>query len=184
LLAGTVAGGNNMRIGGISAPVAALVLALGAAGCGATVRAAVPGPSLYGYSVVQASAVPVDIYNYPSVYWNGSYSYLVGDSWYYPTANGWVVFQDEPRDLYRYRRNYVQTAPPSVQYYRTAPAYRGGVQVAPPAPRAPARPRVDYAPPSGPVQVAPPAPRYQAPVQTAPPARGRVQTAPRAPRRR
>ncbi|TKC97245.1 hypothetical protein [Polyangium fumosum] len=176
---------------GLFARLAALCVALVfVAGCGgATIGATVPlgYGSVYGYSVVGAGGVPYDIYDYPSYYWNGNYAYLVGSSWYYPMGGGWVVFQDEPWDLYQYRRSMpVQVAPPAVQYpaypayrtspayrtpaYRTYPAYRTPVQVAPPALRTPA----EVAPP---VQVAPPA-HLDRPTQVAPP----VQVAPPAPR--
>lgn len=132
-----------------------LPLALGLAGCGGatlTATARVPVvPSLYGYSVTYAGAVPTDIYGYPSVYWNGSYAYWVDDAWYYPTSSGWVVFVEEPWDLYQYRRNW-------------------SVQVARPRPTRP--PQVEYGYPSSPpVQVAPPAQRGRPPVQVAPPRR-------------
>jgi len=174
---------------GLCARLAGLCMALAfVAGCGgATIGATVPlgYGSIYGYSVVDAGGVPYDIYDYPSYYWNGSYAYLVGSSWYYPMSGGWVVFQDEPWDLYQYRRSQpVQVAPPAVQYpaypaYRGSPAYRSPgyrtypayqtpayptqppVQVAPPAMRTPA----EVAPP---VQVAPPAPRGETYRRSAP----------------
>ncbi|WP_281333570.1 hypothetical protein [Polyangium sp. 6x1] len=172
---------------GLCARLAGLCMALGVAGCGAaTFGATVPlgYGSVYGYTVVDAGGVPYDIYNYPSYYWNGNYAYLVGSSWYYPYGGSWVVFEDEPWDLYQYRRSLpVQVAPPAVQYpaypgYRSYPAYREptyrapppDVQVAPPALRRPA----EVAPP---VQVAPPA-YIERPTRVAPP----VQVAPPAPR--
>ncbi|MRG93390.1 hypothetical protein [Polyangium spumosum] len=178
-----------MQIGSRWAALAGLCMALAfGSGCtGATVAARVPVGygSVYGYSVVDPGGVPYDIYNYPSYFWNGSYAYLVGSSWYYPHGGNWVVFQDEPWDLYQYRRSRpVQVAPPAARYpayreyyppprryrapdVRTYPAYR--------APRYQTRP---------PVQTAPPAYRRPADVQVAPPrSRGNVQSAPPAPRR-
>jgi hypothetical protein len=127
--------------------------ALGTTGCGAMLTATLPTPELYGYAVVDASAVPVSIDAYPHVYWNGAYAYLVDGRWYYPTDSGWVVFREEPRDLYQYRIAIRQGTPPPVVEYGYG--YRGGpaVQTAPPA-----------------VQTAPPARRRRPDVQTAPPA--------------
>jgi hypothetical protein len=148
-----------------------MLAALGAVGCGGTFRAASsPGPMVYGYSAVSVGAVPMGIESYPSVYWRGSPAYLVDDTWYYPTGGGWVILQEEPRDLYRYR---VTARPRSTVEYRYSPAYRGStVQSAPPAYRP--RPAPVY---RAPVQSAPPA--YRPPVQTAPPVhRAPVQSAP------
>lgn len=158
-----------------------MALALGAGCTAATVGARVPVGygSVYGYTVVDAGGVPYDIYNYPSYYWNGQNAYLVGSSWYYPYGGGWVVFQDEPRDLYRYRRSLpLQVAPPAVQYreYRDYPAYRGRPRYRAPDYRTypydrydryDRSPRYQTRPP---VQTAPPAIRRPADVQVAPPA--------------
>jgi hypothetical protein len=107
---------------------AALLSALvGLPGC--TVRTY--PPAVAGYATVYAGDVPVDIYAYPHVYYDGSYVYLVGDRWYYPTERGWVVLRGEPPQLYRYRTTYVQRAPSAYPGY-----YRGYErrQYAPPAP--------------------------------------------------
>ncbi|MDI3292004.1 hypothetical protein [Polyangium sp. 15x6] len=176
-----------------------MALALGAGCGGATIGATVPlgYGSVYGYTVVDAGGVPYDIYNYPSYYWNGNYAYLVGSSWYYPAGGGWVIFEQEPWDLYQYRRSLpVQVAPPAVQYpaypaYRATPRYRTPAYPEYPAPTYQTQPPVQVAPPAlrtptraaPPVQVAPPASRLEtyersapaAPVQVAPPA-SRVET--------
>jgi len=198
--------GSSWRSAGFFLFGALGLLGLASSGCTGTYAAV---PSMYGYSVVSASNVPMGIYDYPSYYWNGGYAYLVNNSWYYPTEAGWVVFQQEPYDLYRYRRQYYTRYP---QYdlnpssYGGYPSYpSGGVQVAPPA-RRPAAPQVDYgyrgsvqaAPPvyraptvrmpadvgpsvGSPVQVAPPAVRAPT-VVPAPPERAPVQSAPPVPR--
>ncbi|MDI1484794.1 hypothetical protein QHF84_49820 [Polyangium sp. y55x31] len=165
-----------------------VALALGT-GCGAaTFGATVPlgYGSVYGYTVVDAGGVPYDIYDYPAYYWNGNYAYLVGSSWYYPSAGGWVIFQDEPWDLYQYRRSLpLQVAPPAVQYpaypaYRASPAYRTPAYRTYPTYRAPTyetTPPVQVAPPAlrtpsvaaPPVQVAPPASRVETYRRSAPP---------------
>jgi hypothetical protein len=87
---------------------AATAFALGAAaallaGCVATVGGE---GVVYGYPVVQAEVVPVEIATYPRVYYRGRYAYLVGDVWYYPSDRGWVVFREDPVELRRYRTEY------------------------------------------------------------------------------
>jgi hypothetical protein len=81
-------------------------------GLGACAVRAYP-PTVGGYATVYADGVPADIYAYPHVSYEGSYAYLVGDRWYYPSGGGWVVLQDEPRELYRYRSTNVRRAPPA-----------------------------------------------------------------------
>ena len=88
----------------ISQLAAALAIALGAVamgGCAARVQTG--AAVVYGYPVARAEVVPVEIATYPRVYYRGSYAYLVGSRWYYPTARGWVVFRQEPVELARYR---------------------------------------------------------------------------------
>jgi hypothetical protein len=162
----------RLRRGPVAAMLALLLAAVGAVGCGGTLTAASsPGPVLYGYSAMQVSTVPMGIDAYPSVYWRGAPAYLVEDTWYYQTSGGWVILQEEPRDLYRYR---VAARPRATVEYRYSPAYRGRtIQSAPPAYRPPYRGspvHVQSAPPAyrPPVRSAPPV--YQPPVQSAPPA--------------
>lgn len=90
-------------------------------------------PALGGYATVYAADVPPDIYAYPHVYYDGGYAYLVGDQWYYPYADRWVVLRSEPPALYRYRVGYGRG-----YYYGGYRGYgrryyRPGVYVAPPA---------------------------------------------------
>jgi hypothetical protein len=89
-----------------------------------TVAAAVSGctaqvypPTVGGYTTVYATSVPPDMTIYPRVSYAGSYAYLVGNRWYYPSRGNWVVLRQEPPELYRYRTTYV--APPA--YARPAP---------------------------------------------------------------
>jgi len=63
-----------------------LPFALGVSGCSATFMAG--PPTVSGYEVAEARAVPVDIERYPHVAYNGQDAYLVGGLWYYPTATG------------------------------------------------------------------------------------------------
>ncbi|WP_438006150.1 hypothetical protein WME89_47290 [Sorangium sp. So ce321] len=87
--------------------LAAAALVAGASllmGCLGTV--ATEGFVVSGYPAVRAEAVPVEIAAYPRVYFRGTYAYLVGDEWYYPTNRGWVVFEEEPVELRRYRHTY------------------------------------------------------------------------------
>ncbi|WP_437621575.1 hypothetical protein [Sorangium sp. So ce1151] len=87
--------------------LAAAALVAGASllmGCLGTVST--EGFVVSGYPAVRAEAVPVEIAAYPRVYFRGTYAYLVGDEWYYPTNRGWVVFEEEPVELRRYRQTY------------------------------------------------------------------------------
>jgi hypothetical protein len=97
--------------------LSALLSALACAAAGCVVRAA--PPVVGGYATVYADDVPPNIYSYPHVWYDGGYAYLVGDQWYYPSGGGWVMLRGEPRELYRYRSDYVygrtyrQAAPPA-----------------------------------------------------------------------
>ncbi|XXX75794.1 hypothetical protein WMF30_49910 [Sorangium sp. So ce134] len=73
-------------------------------GCLGTVGA--EGYVVSGYPAARAEVVPVEIAAYPRVYFRGTYAYLVDDQWYYPTNRGWVVFEEEPAELRRYRQTY------------------------------------------------------------------------------
>ncbi|WP_437754770.1 hypothetical protein [Sorangium sp. So ce1389] len=87
--------------------LAAAALGVGASlltGCLGTV--ATEGFVVSGYPAARVEAVPVEIAAYPRVYFRGTYAYLVGDEWYYPTNRGWVVFEEEPVELRRYRQTY------------------------------------------------------------------------------
>ncbi|WP_437811484.1 hypothetical protein [Sorangium sp. So ce1078] len=87
--------------------LAALALAAGASllmGCLGTVGA--EGFVVSGYPVVRAEIIPVEIAASPRVYFRGTYAYLVDGEWYYPTNRGWVVFEQEPPELRRYRQTY------------------------------------------------------------------------------
>jgi hypothetical protein len=94
-------------------------------------------PYVGGYATIYADTVPVDVYAYPHVWYDGGYAYLVNDEWYYPTAHGWVVLREEPPTLYQYRRQFVQQAPPAYPYY--GPGY---------APRTAPPPQYGYPPPA------------------------------------
>ncbi len=94
-----------------AAALAALVGAVVVAGCTGSVSG---GAAVYGYPAVHAEVVPVELEAYPRVWYRGSYAYLVDGQWYYPSSRGWVVFSQEPVELYRYRARYV----PERRYYR------------------------------------------------------------------
>jgi hypothetical protein len=72
-------------------------------GCAATVSTAVPVWEVDGYAVAQAGTVPIQIETYPRVYYRDRWAYLVDGYWYYPSARGWVIFREEPRELARWR---------------------------------------------------------------------------------
>ena len=80
-----------------------LVLLALAAGCSATLGA--EGYAVYGHPAARAELVPVEIDAYPRFYYRGAYAYLVDGVWYYPTNRGWVVFEEEPVELRRYRES-------------------------------------------------------------------------------
>lgn len=87
--------------------LAAAALGAGAAliaGCLGTVGA--EGFIVSGHPAVRAEVVPVEITAYPRVYFRGTYAYLVDGRWYYPTNHGWVVFEEEPAELRRYRHTF------------------------------------------------------------------------------
>lgn len=99
------------RAFGLSAAAALASLAL--AGCVARVYP----PAVGGYGTIYAETVPPDIYAYPHVWYEGAYAYYVDGLWYYPSSGAWVVLREEPPVLYRYRRSYIQQAPPAYSPY-------------------------------------------------------------------
>src|SRR5690348_3632066 len=90
----------------------AILLAASMTACAAEVYP----PTAPGYATLYAGDVPADIYDYPHVAYEGGVAYLVADTWYYPTARGWVRLRHESPELARYRaynRGYVRPAPPA-----------------------------------------------------------------------
>ena len=108
---------------GIFAVLTALagLMALGAAGCEATFR---PGPLTASWEVGGAwvAEPPDDITRYPHVWYEGRWVYLVDGFWYAPTARGWIVLREEPRELGRYREYY--ESGPQRRRERTPPQER------------------------------------------------------------
>jgi hypothetical protein len=94
---------------------AALAAAVAVSGCAAEVYP----PPVGGSTTVYATSIPPDMSLYPRVAYAGGYAYLVGNRWYYPHGNRWLVLRQEPPELYRYRTTTL-VAPP---VYRTAPGY-------------------------------------------------------------
>ncbi len=87
--------------------LAPLALAAGASllmGCLGTV--ATEGFVVSGYPAARAEIVPVEIAAHPRVFFRGTYAYLVDGQWYYPTNQGWVIFEREPPELRRYRQTF------------------------------------------------------------------------------
>jgi hypothetical protein len=126
--------------------LALALLALGSMGCTATV---VSRPRVYGYVVADAGPMPANVATYDYVYYRGAPAYWVDGSWYYQSSGGWVVFVDEPRDLYYTRVSMRNRTWATAQYgvrtggsvVRTTPSRRGGyVQASPTVRRAPVRP--------------------------------------------
>jgi hypothetical protein len=119
----------------LAAPLGTIAVLAGLASLPGCVVRAGP-PAIAGYATVYAQTVPDDIYAYPHVWYEGSYAYLVGGLWYYPTGRGWVVLRSEPPPLYRYRSAYGYPGSPAYgRTYRQAapPAYSPGYP--PPAER-------------------------------------------------
>jgi hypothetical protein len=81
-----------------------------------------PRLEIGGYVVDRARSVPVDIRSRPSAPFRGAQAYYVDGRWYYPSAQGWVVFRDEPRELGRWRREIrdrrerIRPPPPAYAY--------------------------------------------------------------------
>ena len=97
------------------------LMALGAAGCEATFT---PGPLTASWEVGATWVEPPDdITQYPHVWYEGRWIYLVDGFWYAPTPRGWVVLREEPRELGRYREYY--ESGPRRRYERTPPSERG-----------------------------------------------------------
>ena len=65
---------------------------------------------------------PHDVTNYPHVWYDGRWVYLVDGTWYAPTIQGWIVLRDEPRELGRYRTYY---EPTRRRYQPSLPRERG-----------------------------------------------------------
>lgn len=84
-----------------------MLFSLAGAGCAGTYGY----DMIYGYDAMPAEIVPPAIEAYPHTYYRGSYAYLVGNHWYYPTQRGWMVFRQEPRELARYRTRIAPAAP-------------------------------------------------------------------------
>lgn len=100
------------------AALLALAGATMALGCTTTGTVGAGGAVVYGYPAVYADVTPYELTAYPRVWYRGAYTYLIDGSWYYPTTAGWVVFRQEPPELYQHRTRYV--APP--HHYR-GPGY-------------------------------------------------------------
>jgi hypothetical protein len=101
--------GKNAPPGAMRRSMHLPALTLGAAaalmvGCAGTLST--EGYAVYGHPVVRAELVPVEISAHPRVYYGGTYAYLVGGVWYYPTDRGWVIFEEEPAELRRFRESY------------------------------------------------------------------------------
>jgi hypothetical protein len=95
----------RLRCAGVTGALASLILF--GAGCAGTTTVATSttfrSPAvLYDYPITYVQTVP-DLTFYPRTYYRGSYAYLVNGRWYYQTRGRWVVFREEPRELYRYR---------------------------------------------------------------------------------
>jgi hypothetical protein len=103
---------------------------LGATGCWATFTP-IPAEIAYeGGVLVPADTVPPNIWAYPRTYFDGTYAYLAGGVWYFPTPQGWMVYRREPVELSR-ERTRIYSAP-EVGPYRRTPSY--GFPPAPPPP--------------------------------------------------
>lgn len=101
--------------GVVGALVASTLFCAGCAGTTTPAAANTPvrsTPVVYDYAVTYVQAVP-DLTYYPRTYYRGSYAYLVNGRWYYQTRGRWVVFKEEPRELYRFRvYEYSRLEPP------------------------------------------------------------------------
>jgi hypothetical protein len=96
--------------------------ALVAAGCETTFT---PGPLTASWQVggTWYAEPPYEITSYPHVWYGDRWLYLVDGVWYAPTAEGWIILRDEPRELGRYRRYYEPDSPR--RYAPSPPRERG-----------------------------------------------------------
>ncbi len=99
-----------------------------------------------GYTTVQVGPPPV-YYAYPSVWYRGSYVYLIDGAWYVQRGSRWYRYREEPRELGRYRNYYrsygrfpshVRSRVPSRRY--DAPPPRRRYDSSPPRRRYPSAP--------------------------------------------
>ncbi len=88
-----------------------VVLATALPGCMAHAR----GELVYDQPVTYVDAPPQRLETYPTTYYRGQPAYLVDGRWYYHSDRRWVIFREEPRELYQYR---VRSGPPR---YRDVP---------------------------------------------------------------
>jgi hypothetical protein len=134
----------RLILGGVLVGTATLLV-----GAGCTVRTG--EGAVDGYAYVRADAIPVYVDRYPHTRYHGRDAYWVDGRWYWAGDDGWYVFRDEPRELYRWRSQYYTHTPsgpafegPGVQ--RPPPAWGGGPGGGPPPPSPP--PGVQRPPPA------------------------------------
>jgi hypothetical protein len=98
------------------------LVALAAAGCEATFT---PGPltATWDTGAVWYVEPPLDASQYPHVWYGDRWVYLIDGSWYAPTAQGWIILREEPRELGRYRSYYEPG--PTRRYAPSPPRERG-----------------------------------------------------------
>ncbi len=107
----------------------AALAALGAAGCEATITPAEPVIGIHTYAeapLMRATVVPEDIWDYPRVYFNGTWVYLVDGSWYLPSPRGWYVYRREPVELARERTRIYRAPRPAPREQAPAMPYEQG----------------------------------------------------------
>lgn len=95
---------------------------LAAAGCEATFT---PGPltATWDAGAVWYVEAPSNVSEYPRVWYEDRWVYLVDGAWYAPTSRGWTILRDEPRELGRYRTYYEPG--PMRRYQPSPPRERG-----------------------------------------------------------
>ena len=79
--------------------------ALAAAGCEATFTPR-PITATWDTGAVWYVEAPANVSRYPRVWYGDHWVYLVDGAWYAPTARGWTILREEPRELGRYRTQY------------------------------------------------------------------------------
>jgi hypothetical protein len=112
-------------------------------------------PVIGGFATFYVDTVPPNIGLYPHVWYGDRYVYLVGDRWFAPFGQRWVMLRGEPSQLYRYRATY---RPPPPAVFRPPPVV---VRRQPPPPAA-AFPNRQPPPPAA-VRPPPPPPRRAVP---------------------
>lgn len=117
-------------------------------GSGCTLSTGESAGAVDGYAYVRADGAPEYAERYPHTRYHGRDAYYVDGRWYWSgEGGGWYVFNDEPRELHRWRTEYYNHTP-GYAPARPPPAWGGGPGGGPPMPATPEPPGVQRPPPA------------------------------------